>query len=85
MLRAGQVDLLTFTSSSTVRNFMACLSGEESAALLGHARIGCIGPITAATAQEYGLTVAVQPSAYTIPAFVEAILAYFRTENNTMK
>ena len=84
MLRAGQIDMLTFTSSSTVRNFMACLAGEESAALLGHARIGCIGPITAATAQEYGLTVAVQPSAYTIPAFVEAIVAYFRTANDMM-
>ena len=84
MLRAGRVDLLTFTSSSTVRNFMECLSGEDSPALLGQARIGCIGPITAATAQAYGLTVAVQPSAYTIPAFVEAILAYFRTANNTM-
>ena len=79
MLRAGQVDLLTFTSSSTVRNFMECLSGKDSAALLGHAQIGCIGPVTAATAREYGLTVAIQPSAYTIPAFVEAIIAYFRT------
>ena len=85
MLRAGQVDLLTFTSSSTVRNFMECLSGEDSAALLGQAQIGCIGPITAATAREYGLTVAVQPSAYTIPAFVEAIVAYFRTEHNTIE
>ena len=84
MLRAGQVDLLTFTSSSTVRNCMEYLSGEESAALLKQARIGCIGPITAATAREYGLTVAVQPSAYTIPAFVEAIVAYFRTGHNTI-
>ncbi len=84
MLRAGQVDLLTFTSSSTVRNFMEGLSGEDSAVLLGQAHIGCIGPITAATAQEYGLTVAVQPSAYTIPAFVKATVAYFRTAHNTI-
>ena len=85
MLRAGQVDLLTFTSSSTVRNFMECLSGEDSAVLLGHAQIGCIGPITAATAREYGLTVAVpsrQPIRFS--AFVEAIVAYFRTEHNTI-
>ncbi len=78
MLRAGRVDLLTFTSSSTVRNFMAGFSGEDRATLLGHTRVGCIGPITAATAQEYGLPVAVQPAAYTIPAFAEAIVAYFR-------
>ena len=83
MLRAGQVDLLTFTSSSTVRNFMDCCAEEDITALLGDTCIGCIGPITAATAQEYGLTVAVQPSVYTIPAFAEAIVEYFRQENAT--
>ena len=82
MLGAGQVDLLTFTSSSTVRNFMDCFSGEDIAAALGDTHVGCIGPITAATAQEYGLTVAVQPYSYTIPAFAEAIVEYFHQEND---
>ncbi|MGH7786281.1 MAG: uroporphyrinogen-III C-methyltransferase [Candidatus Binatia bacterium] len=75
-LADGTVDLVTFTSSSTVRNFLA-LVGADAAALLSRTAIGCIGPITADTARAAGLTVALQPSAYTIPAFTAAILAHF--------
>ncbi len=76
--KAGTIDLVTFTSSSTVRNFAALFPGEDLRALLGSARIGCIGPITADTACAYGLEVAVQPASYTVPAFAEAIVEYFR-------
>ncbi len=82
LLEAGSVDLVTFTSSSTVRSFLA-LVGDDAAALLGRAAIGCIGPITADTARAAGLRVAVQPAAYTIPAFTEAILDYFSSTKNT--
>ena len=78
LLQADHLDLLTFTSSSTVRNFVASFPGEDVSALLGKTRIGCIGPITAATAQEYGLTVNIQPHDYTIPAFAEAIVEYYQ-------
>jgi len=74
----GRVDLVTFTSSSTVHNF-AAVFGADCPAVLGPAPVGCIGPVTADTARGYGLTVAVQPTAYTIPAFTDAIIAYFRT------
>jgi len=84
-LASGTIDLLTFASSSTVRNFVALVGAERLRAALaargpGGARIlrvGCIGPITAATAVDLGLPVDVQPSTYTIPAFVEAIAAAF--------
>ncbi len=76
LLAAGAVDLVTFTSSSTVRQFLALL-GDGARELLRDVAIGCIGPITADTARAAGLRVAVQPSAYTIPAFTGAILAYF--------
>ncbi len=78
LLRGDYIDLLTFTSSSTVRNFVASFPGEDVLALLGKTQIGCIGPITAATAREYGLTVAIQPHDYTIPAFSEAIVEYYQ-------
>ncbi len=78
LLQADHIDLLTFTSSSTVRNFVVSFPGEDVSALLGKTRIGCIGPITAATAQEYGLTVTIQPHDYTIPAFAEAIVEYYQ-------
>jgi len=72
-----KIDLVTFTSSSTVRNFVALFPGADVRKVIGSARVGCIGPITAATAREYGLDVAVQPVSYTVPAFAEAIVGYF--------
>jgi uroporphyrinogen III methyltransferase/synthase len=76
LIEEGGVDLVTFTSSSTVRNFLALL-GEDAAGLLRQTRIGCIGPITAETARSAGLTVDIQPSAYTVAAFSEEIVRYF--------
>jgi uroporphyrinogen III methyltransferase/synthase len=78
LLDRGRVDLVTFTSSSTVHNF-ADTFGADTGRLLAHTAVGCIGPVTAATARGYGLAVAVQPDAYTIPAFADAIVTYCRT------
>ncbi len=82
LLKAGKIDLVTFTSSSTVRNFVALFPNDEVSALLGRTRIGCIGPITADTTREFGLQVAIQPSTYTIPAFATAIVEYFTGLSN---
>jgi uroporphyrinogen III methyltransferase / synthase len=76
LLAEGKVDLVTFTSSSTVRNFLSLL-GEDAVALLQRTRIGCIGPITADTARSAGLTVDIQPSAYTVEEFSKEIVRYF--------
>jgi uroporphyrinogen III methyltransferase / synthase len=78
LLSAAKIDMVTFTSSSTVRNFVAAFAGEDFLPLLGKTQVGCIGPITADTARDYGLRVAVQSSVYTIPGFTEAIVEYFR-------
>jgi uroporphyrinogen III methyltransferase / synthase len=74
----GKIDLVTFTSSSTVRNFVALFPEVDMKALVGTTRIGCIGPITADTARGYGLEVTIQPDSYMIPAFTEAIVEYFK-------
>lgn len=66
------VDVITFTSSSTVRNFVT-LAGTA----IGAAQVACIGPITAQTAQELGLPVHVVAKEYTIPGLVEAIKEHF--------
>jgi uroporphyrinogen-III synthase len=67
-LRAG-VDVITFTSSSTVRNFSALTAGLE----YGDPLIACIGPVTAATARELGLRVDVVAKVYTIEGLLEAL------------
>ena len=78
LLAARQVDALTFTSASTVRNLMLRLAAEGGRpADLAGVCIACLGPITADTAQKLGLTVHVVPVEHTIPALVEALEAYF--------
>ncbi len=73
-----RIHIATFTSSSTVRNFVAMLGGVEAVKpLLQSVTIACIGPITAKTAEEYGLTVSIMPSENTIPALVDAIAHHY--------
>jgi uroporphyrinogen III methyltransferase/synthase len=77
-LAEGQVHAVTFTSSSTVRNFVALLGGVDGAkASLQGVAIACIGPITARTVEEHGLAVAIMPAENTVPALVEAIVHYY--------
>ncbi|HZS11413.1 MAG TPA: uroporphyrinogen-III C-methyltransferase [Nitrospirales bacterium] len=79
LLRRHELDLLTFASSSTVKNFCDLFAGpEELRKLTAGIPVACIGPITAETAREMGLTVAILPRANTIPSLVEAIIAHFR-------
>ena len=70
-LSAGEIDFVTFTSSSTVRNLMKILGGAES---LKHVRTACIGPVTAATAREAGLDPSIVAETYTIDGLIEALL-----------
>ncbi len=77
LLEARRVDVVTFTSSSTVRGFMALLGPDEIRRLLAGVVLAVIGPITAATVAEYGLPVHVMPREYTISALASAIAAHF--------
>lgn len=73
-----QIQAVTFTSSSTVRNFVEMLGGmEQVRPLVQSVAVACIGPITAKTAEEYGLTVSVMPGENTIPALVDAIVRHY--------
>ncbi len=76
LLSGGGLHIATFTSSSTVRNFMAKLPQDRAHALLKDVIIACIGPITAQTAKELGLTVHIQAEEYTIDGLLAAILQY---------
>ena len=63
--------VVTFTSSSTVRNFVALL-GSRKAPLEG-IRLASIGPVTSSTLRELGLWVDIAAKEFTIPGLVEAI------------
>lgn len=77
-LREKAIHVVTFTSSSTVTNLLELLRRsdvDDPAALLAGADIACIGPVTAQTAREAGLTVTIEPEEATIEALVTAIAA----------
>jgi uroporphyrinogen III methyltransferase / synthase len=76
-LAARGVNAVTFTSSSTVRNLAELFSTEERRTWLAAVVVAAIGPITAATAAEYGLRTEIMPSEYTIAALARAITDYF--------
>jgi uroporphyrinogen III methyltransferase / synthase len=78
-LRAGEVDCVTFTASSTVENFASAF-GDETAGLLTNTKVACIGPITADTARKHGVRVDAEANEYTIPGLIEAVIELFATD-----
>jgi uroporphyrinogen III methyltransferase/synthase len=85
-LKEKRVDMVTFTSSSTVKNFVSLLDineDEELQNLMKGVTVATIGPITAQTAENYGLKVDVQPAEFTIPKLVESIVMYFSSSPAT--
>jgi len=77
LLENKGVDIITFTSSSTVSHFVDLLKKEDLKTLLKGVIIACIGPVTARTVKEAGLEVHSQPREYTIPGLTQAIAGYF--------
>ena len=77
-LSAGEVDAVTFTSSSTVRNFIDLVrnSNRDQGTLLENVDFYSIGPITSATAREEGLSIAAEAEEYTIAGLVEALVKH---------
>jgi uroporphyrinogen III methyltransferase/synthase len=76
MLVDGEIDVLTFTSSSTARNFVAAL--DPVPPLPESVRVACIGPVTAQTARELELPVHVVGSEYTIEGLIQALIEYLQ-------
>ena len=75
-LTAGTVDMVTFTSSSTVKNFHRLLPADRVDRLMKHVAVASIGPITSQTARDLGLEVTVEAETYTIPGLVQAIVKH---------
>jgi uroporphyrinogen III methyltransferase/synthase len=83
MLQSHQLDILTFTSSSTVRNFVTWLKNcapDDGASLLDvvnkSVRLASIGPITSQTARELGLHIDIEATEFTIEGLVNALVLY---------
>ena len=71
------IDVVTFTSSSTARNFVELFSENNVNDLLHGCVIASIGPITAQTAAALGIRTDIMAEAYTIQGLTQAIVEYF--------
>ena len=69
-LTNGEIDIVTFTSSSTAKNLCAILGGAEP---LQHVKCVAIGPITAKTCEALGIKPAAVAKEYTIEGLIETI------------
>jgi uroporphyrinogen III methyltransferase/synthase len=76
-LRQSEVDVITFTSSSTVKNFVRIFDGKNLTEIANGSTIACIGPITAQTVEQLGGHTAILAEEFTIPGLVRAIVSYF--------
>ena len=76
LMNNGKIDLITFTSPSTVTNFMDIIGNETT--IPNHIKIACIGPVTESACRKAGLGVDIMQGPYSIPGLVDAIKASFR-------
>ncbi|MBN2397984.1 MAG: uroporphyrinogen-III synthase, partial [Deltaproteobacteria bacterium] len=83
MMANGTVDVLTFTSPSTVHNFIDIAGGRE--AIPDRVKIACIGPVTERACEEAGIRVDIMQGPYSIPGLVEAIERELRQAQETEK
>ncbi|MEA1971146.1 MAG: uroporphyrinogen-III C-methyltransferase [Thermodesulfobacteriota bacterium] len=71
LMDSGKIDVITFTSPSTVTNFMDIIGNETT--IPNHIKIACIGPVTENACRKAGLGVDIMQGPYSIPGLVEAI------------
>lgn len=78
ILNKKEIDVVTFTSGSCVRNFIEILGTKEYKILLNGVKIACISPVTADTVRKYGIEVDIIPERYTVEDLTEAIANYYK-------
>ena len=78
MLLEKQIDVVTFASPSTVKEFVDIHGADAVADILRTTAVACVGPVTAQTAQALGITPAIVPAEYSMAAMVAAVVKHFR-------
>ncbi len=76
LLENQNIDAVTFTSSSTVSNFMTLLETENGPNLMKNVTIASIGPITSDTIRSFGLEPTIEADPYTIDGLVDSLLSH---------
>jgi uroporphyrinogen III methyltransferase/synthase len=79
-LREKTIDLITFTSSSTVQNFHSLFPSGDLENLMRGVVVASIGPITADSALNLGFDVHIVAESFTIPGLCQAIKQYYNSK-----
>ncbi len=77
MLLDRRIDVVTFTSPSSVRSFAELYGADTAADLLHATTVAAIGPVTAEAAAQLDITCSIVPEQYTIQALCAAIVTHF--------
>src|SRR4030067_18671 len=77
MLRNREIDVVTFTSGSCVKNFLEIIGLDQYMMLLTGVKIACISPVTADNVRQYNLIVDIIPDRYTVVDLARAIARYY--------
>ncbi len=77
MLLEKEIDVVAFTSASTVRDYVELYGADPLADLLASTSVACIGPVTAEVARTYGIDTTILPDEYTIAGLIAAIVKHF--------
>ncbi len=76
-LESGNVDMVTFTSSSTVKNFSDMIPKERFDELTNGLEVASIGPITSDTARDLKFKISTEAEDFTIPGLTDAVLKFY--------
>jgi len=77
LLKNNEIDAVTFTSSSTVSNFVSLLESTDRQTLLNDVVMASIGPITSDTARSLDIELDIEAKEYTIPGLTQALLDHY--------
>jgi uroporphyrinogen-III synthase len=83
MLRNRSLDILTFTSPSTIDHFMGIVEENKLREHLEHCIIACIGPVSTKKAEKWGLHVHAAPDKYTVEEMLKSLARYLKIEPHT--
>lgn len=83
LIKDSQIDLITFTSSSTVTHFVEIIGNDTLAELLKGITVASIGPITAEKAKELGIETDIMPDEYTIEGMIREIVRYYKEQKKS--
>jgi uroporphyrinogen-III synthase len=80
LIKKRQIDVVTFTSSSTVDNFVSLLEGTDWREYIDHLIFASIGPITTMEMKKHKLPVHTEPNQYTLQGMLETVMEKLKEE-----